>query len=106
MTEQELRALVRSIVDSRLSAGTASSPPAAPIQSTPSSAPAGVPLGPVGVGAFAQAPTQSSRHSSVQILTLSLSHERFALSPAPDGRCFIEPAVACNHCGYCQSYGH
>jgi hypothetical protein len=20
--------------------------------------------------------------------------------------CLIEPAVRCNHCGYCQSYGH
>ncbi len=23
-----------------------------------------------------------------------------------DGMCLIEPAVRCNHCGYCQSYGH
>lgn len=23
-----------------------------------------------------------------------------------DGPCLIEPAVPCNHCGYCQSYGH
>ena len=23
-----------------------------------------------------------------------------------DGPCLIEPAVLCNHCGYCQSYGH
>jgi hypothetical protein len=23
-----------------------------------------------------------------------------------DGPCLIEPAVHCNHCGYCQSYGH
>jgi hypothetical protein len=23
-----------------------------------------------------------------------------------DGPCIIEPAVACNHCGYCKSYGH
>jgi len=23
-----------------------------------------------------------------------------------DGACVIEPAVRCNHCGYCQSYGH
>jgi hypothetical protein len=22
------------------------------------------------------------------------------------GPCFIEPAVRCNHCGYCQSHGH
>ena len=23
-----------------------------------------------------------------------------------DGRCLIEPAVRCNHCGYCVSLGH
>jgi hypothetical protein len=23
-----------------------------------------------------------------------------------DGPCVIEPAVQCNHCGYCRSYGH
>ena len=23
-----------------------------------------------------------------------------------DGSCLIEPAVRCNHCGYCVSYGH
>jgi hypothetical protein len=22
------------------------------------------------------------------------------------GPCIIEPAVTCNHCGYCQSHGH
>lgn len=37
------------------------------------------------------------------------SHGRFTLLPAgsdADGPCLIEPAVMCNHCGYCQSYGH
>jgi hypothetical protein len=23
-----------------------------------------------------------------------------------DGMCLIEPTVACNHCGYCLSFGH
>ena len=23
-----------------------------------------------------------------------------------DGACLIEPTVGCNHCGYCQSFGH
>jgi hypothetical protein len=23
-----------------------------------------------------------------------------------DGVCLIEPSVRCNHCGYCQSFGH
>jgi len=34
------------------------------------------------------------------------SHGRFLLTPAEEGQCVIEPAVRCNHCGYCQSYGH
>jgi hypothetical protein len=29
-----------------------------------------------------------------------------ASGSAGDGACLIEPAVRCNHCGYCQSYGH
>ena len=33
------------------------------------------------------------------------SHGLFVL-PAGDGACLIEPAVSCNHCGYCKSYGH
>ena len=35
-----------------------------------------------------------------------MSHGRFLLAPSDDGQCVIEPAVRCNHCGYCQSYGH
>jgi hypothetical protein len=27
-------------------------------------------------------------------------------SQIDDGMCVIEPAVRCNHCGFCQSYGH
>jgi hypothetical protein len=39
--------------------------------------------------------------------TSHVSHVRLALvSGDPDGACLIEPAVRCNHCGYCQSYGH
>jgi hypothetical protein len=45
------------------------------------------------------------------------SHSRYALpagSPDEEGddhgsreqACLIEPAVRCNHCGYCQSHGH
>jgi hypothetical protein len=30
---------------------------------------------------------------------------RYNLVPT-DGPCLIEPAVPCNHCGYCQSHGH
>ena len=36
------------------------------------------------------------------------SHGRLPLAAggAGDGQCLIEPAVRCNHCGYCQSFGH
>jgi hypothetical protein len=38
-------------------------------------------------------------------------HPSHDLLPVPagadsDGPCVIEPAVPCNHCGYCKSYGH
>jgi hypothetical protein len=45
--------------------------------------------------------------SSAQPLTWSshASHFRYTL-PESGGPCLIEPAVQCNHCGYCQSHGH
>jgi hypothetical protein len=38
-------------------------------------------------------------HASHGLLTLVSGGD-------PDGQCLIEPAVRCNHCGYCQSMGH
>jgi hypothetical protein len=40
--------------------------------------------------------------------TLHSSHARFNLVSGADldGPCLIEPAVSCNHCGYCLSHGH
>ena len=42
---------------------------------------------------------------------LHLSHSSHMTFPVPsgadaDGPCIIEPAVMCNHCGYCKSMGH
>ena len=34
------------------------------------------------------------------------SNFKYNLTPSPDGSCLIEPAVGCNHCGYCLSHGH
>lgn len=34
------------------------------------------------------------------------SQYRYMQLPESDGPCLIEPGVACNHCGYCQSHGH
>jgi hypothetical protein len=45
-------------------------------------------------------------------VTLHPSHARYASLQRTDdadgnaGPCVIEPAVQCNHCGYCQSHGH
>lgn len=80
MTEQELRALIR---DAIAKAGVGG------VQATfHVAAPAGHGFGPAAM------PTHSS-------------HALFTLPPGdPEGRCVIEPGVACNHCGYCKSYGH
>ena len=42
------------------------------------------------------------------LLRAHLSHAQFVLPVGmdTDGLCLIEPAVQCNHCGYCKSYGH
>lgn len=44
----------------------------------------------------------------VQTDSRSLSHRLFSVASGSegDGACLVEPAIRCNHCGYCQSYGH
>jgi hypothetical protein len=38
---------------------------------------------------------------------LSISFTQYRLErPADDTMCLIEPAVHCNHCGYCKCHGH
>ena len=44
-------------------------------------------------------------------LAMVRQHASHALFTVPagsdiDGPCLIEPAVMCNHCGYCRSMGH
>ena len=47
-----------------------------------------------------ETPVESSRaHASHALMPLVPSGDA-------DGACLIEPAVRCNHCGYCLSYGH
>jgi hypothetical protein len=45
---------------------------------------------------------------SVDACRLHASHGLMPLARGADGdgACLIEPAVRCNHCGYCLSYGH
>ena len=77
MTEQELRALVRQAIARVQGAG------GAPSHFAPSDAPS-------------------------HLARLAPSHMMFVLPSGADeeGPCIIEPAVMCNHCGYCKSMGH
>jgi hypothetical protein len=52
-----------------------------------------------------------STHHSHPSHLLHLSHPSHLLFTVPsgadaEGPCIIEPAVMCNHCGYCKSLGH
>jgi hypothetical protein len=77
MTDEELRTLVRDTVQRHLAAALA-----------PSSSPA------AGQGEAGPRP-----HPGFARYTLPRGAEL-------DGPCLIEPAVHCNHCGYCQSHGY
>jgi len=57
----------------------------------------GAPDAAAGESFLAPQPLPFGRHAS---------HHRYAGLPETDGPCLIEPAVQCNHCGYCQSHGH
>ena len=80
MNEQALRAMVRESIARRLGSDT--------LVSDAARLKADAAYG-CGVG---------SRASFVRLPLLSGGDD--------DGACLIEPAVRCNHCGYCQSYGH
>jgi hypothetical protein len=76
MTEQELRALVRDAI-ARHAASTAGDQ----FRHMPP---------------MAASPRQHFSHAMFEVMAGSDG----------DGACIIEPAVACNHCGYCKSVGH
>jgi len=52
----------------------------------------------------------SSPGEGEPIARASRSHPSHVVLPLAsgdaEGACLIEPAVRCNHCGFCQSYGH
>lgn len=79
MNEEMLRAVIREAVERRLGRSPESSgPPASPALFRP---------------------------ASQTLFSIDASHERYSLPPS-GGPCLIEPAVQCNHCGYCESHGH
>jgi hypothetical protein len=53
-------------------------------------------------------PAPAGRLSPAGDPRLHASHGLLAVTTGADmdGPCLIEPAVTCNHCGYCKSYGH
>jgi hypothetical protein len=77
MNEPELRSLVRDVIARHTGAGPGSGAGPAPIQIV----------------------SHGRGHAS---------HAMFVLPAGADGEgvCLIEPAVTCNHCGYCKSWGH
>ena len=88
MDEQQVRALVRQAIARHMGPGIGPAPSTA-------AAPASPP--PV---------VQMSRPAAADAAG-GISYARFHLArPAGEVECLIEPAVACNHCGYCQCYGH
>jgi hypothetical protein len=78
MTDDDLRALVRDAIARHLGGAAASSQDAA-------SAPR-------------PEPAWRAHASFGKFLNLP--------GDADAGACLIEPGVACNHCGFCKSYGH
>jgi hypothetical protein len=58
-----------------------------------------------------QSDALTTPHQSHLSHPLHLSHPSHLTFSVPsgadaDGPCIIEPAVMCNHCGYCKSMGH
>jgi hypothetical protein len=82
MTESELRTLVREAIAKHVTSRG--------------------PLPASGGAAMADAVAQvlsPLRHASHSMFVLPVGVDA-------DGPCLIEPAVTCNHCGYCKSFGH
>ena len=81
MNDDELRALVREAVHRHLGA-------TAPVRVAAGHPIEGVPTTPPNTGTL-------------------LTFCRYTVQRvSDDGMCLIEPAVRCNHCGYCECHGH
>jgi hypothetical protein len=50
---------------------------------------------------------QPAESDPARLINLAAHPSRYQYNLTPtDGPCLIEPAVQCNHCGYCQAHGH
>ena len=92
MNEQELRSLVREAVERHLGRpsikGATTVAPCSSLEDEPSDV------------RRARHESRFEGHPSHILLKVVPGSE------VDDGMCVIEPAVRCNHCGFCQSFGH
>ena len=81
MNDEDLRALIRQAIQTHM--GSASAP-----------------------SAFAHTqPGELRRDAGDQPVAISFGQYRLERA-AGDTSCLIEPAVQCNHCGFCKCHGH
>lgn len=81
MNEEELRGLIRHAIQKHLGESGTASPH-------------------LRQGSGGQAKPQTASQ-------VSISFGQYQLERAPDDTmCLIEPAVRCNHCGFCKCHGH
>ena len=105
MTEQELRALVRQAIARH--AGTP--PPPSVLSAFADVRSHGDPTSQRWPGGPLSRSAPADRRSSLASGGwLDPAHAMFVVPTGADadGPCIIEPAVMCNHCGYCRSMGH
>lgn len=80
MNDDELRMLIRTAIQKH----TAVSTPAAPGE-----------------------PRRDAAYGGGPDTSVSISFGQYQLERAAgDSECLIEPAVQCNHCGFCKCHGH
>ena len=58
-----------------------------------------------GVASRVEATASLRLPSSTEPVLISFSRYKVQ-RVSDDGMCLIEPAVRCNHCGYCECHGH
>ena len=76
MNEDELRVLIRQAVQKHLHSGPVEAPQ-----------------------------LESERRRTAPEVSISFGQYRLERA-ADDNMCLIEPAVRCNHCGFCKCHGH
>jgi hypothetical protein len=81
MTDEELRAIIRQAVQRHVGAGAS-------------------PLDPPKLATVLASEGGPQRLQSISFGQYSLERA------ADDTMCIIEPAVSCNHCGFCKCHGH